>query len=99
MCEITAVTNKTIKLHQILFWPIVVCLYLLAGRVSDGGDFVSGAASAAAAAAVNTSGHDQSDECQEEQQDDDERRLCERVLLGKSLQFGPDALEDSHHVL
>lgn len=35
----------------------------------------------------------------EEQQDDDERRLCERVLLGKSLQFGPDALEDSHHVL
>lgn len=35
----------------------------------------------------------------EEQQDDDERRLRERVLLGKSLQFGPDALEDSHHVL
>lgn len=100
LCNMWHQTNKTTKCHQILFWPIVVYWYLLPRcHVSHGRDFVSGPCSAAATAAVNTSSHNQSDECQEEQQDDEEGRLCERVLLRKCLQFGPDVLENSHHIL
>lgn len=63
------------------------------------GDSVFGSWRTASTAAVNASGHNHSDERQEEQQDDAKRRLGERVVLRKTLQFGPDVLEDSHHVL
>lgn len=38
-------------------------------------------------------------ELTEEQQHDEKRRLRERVGLRKTLQFGPDVLENRHHFL
>lgn len=80
----------------------MVCFYLplyCGAHVSDGRDSVFGPCRTAATAAINTSSHDQSDERQEEQQDDEKRRLRERVGLGKSLQSGPDVLENPHYFL
>lgn len=102
LADITAVPIQTISRLKVLFWPIVVCSNLpiyCGARVSDGRDSVSGACRTAATAAVNASSHDHSDERQEEKQDDEKRHLRERVGLRKTLQFGPDVLENRHHFL